>query len=323
MQSFYTCSCYYTHNIYIKRCNYHFTFIDENQFCKDYKEIHEEISRRKQAAKNSLKRKEIIKKCYKPLNSSLYRLEEIHLASSFLTLVQTAKNFGFQKTLQTLDVISEEKQLYGFQVFKENFCLALLDEIAHYEESNLPKERPNTMNKYGVLLDELGFHDEFSCILRVKYLDTLAAVLFPEWRGKGLDSHKIFTVGYKIGHDVDLSYHFDNCEVTLNVCLSKNFKGGELYFGDMKDVPIDKSSCMLVPHKVGYGILHRGQQLHGALPISAGERHNLIFWMRSSSIRNKKCPMCNSKPLLVACNDYGDGFTQDFELSNKHICNIT
>ncbi|KFM81113.1 2-oxoglutarate and iron-dependent oxygenase domain-containing protein 2, partial [Stegodyphus mimosarum] len=39
MQSFHTCSCYYTHNIFIKRYNYHFTFIDENQFRKDYKEI--------------------------------------------------------------------------------------------------------------------------------------------------------------------------------------------------------------------------------------------------------------------------------------------
>ena len=49
-----------------------------------------------------------------------------------------------------------------------------------------------------------------------------------------LDSQKAFTVSYREGEDVDLSYHYDNAEVTLNVCLGKDFSGGELYFGDVK-----------------------------------------------------------------------------------------
>ena len=36
--------------------------------------------------------------------------------------------------------------------------------------------------------------------------------------------------------DVGLSYHYDNAEVTLNVSLGKEYKDGELYFGDMKGV---------------------------------------------------------------------------------------
>ena len=58
------------------------------------------------------------------------------------------------------------------------------------------------------------------------------------WGGGGdcLDSHKAFTVHYKIGEDLDLSYHYDKAEVTLNVSLGKEFSGGELFFGDMRQV---------------------------------------------------------------------------------------
>ena len=33
---------------------------------------------------------------------------------------------------------------------------------------------------------------------------------------------------------MDLSYHYDNAEVTLNVCLGNDFTDGELYFGDVR-----------------------------------------------------------------------------------------
>lgn len=114
-------------------------------------------------------------------------------------------------------------------------------------------------------------------------------------------------------------HFFIHSQITLNVCLGKKFEGGELYFGDMKDIPIFESTCILVPHKTGYGILHRGQQYHGALPVTSGERQNLIIWMRSSNIRNSQCPMCLSKPSLVPSIDYGDGFTKPDEVM---LCNL-
>lgn len=30
------------------------------------------------------------------------------------------------------------------------FCQALLEELEHFEQSDMPKGRPNTMNNYGV-----------------------------------------------------------------------------------------------------------------------------------------------------------------------------
>lgn len=64
----------------------------------------------------------------------------------------------------------------------------------------------------------------------------IARLLYPEWVGEGLDSHQVFTVSYTKGGDLDLAYHYDNAEVTLNICLGKSFRGGALYFGPMKGV---------------------------------------------------------------------------------------
>ncbi len=41
-----------------------------------------------------------------------------------------------------------------------------------------------------------------------------------------------------MNEDLDLSYHYDNAEVTLNVSLGKDFTEGNLYFGDMRQVNI-------------------------------------------------------------------------------------
>ena len=88
-----------------------------------------------------------------------------------------------------------------------------------------------------ILLSELGFDEGFMNILRKDYLMPIAKLLYPEWVGlRGLDSHRAFIVKYTIAEDVELSYHYDNAEVTLNVCLGKQFKGGDLYFGPMRMV---------------------------------------------------------------------------------------
>lgn len=35
-------------------------------------------------------------------------------------------------------------------MFTASFCQALLEELDHFEQSDMPKGRPNTMNNYGV-----------------------------------------------------------------------------------------------------------------------------------------------------------------------------
>lgn len=76
---------------------------------------------------------------------------------------------------------------------------------------------------------------------------------------------------------------------------------------------MSEAECSEVEHRVTEGLLHRGQHMHGALPISSGQRWNLIVWMRSSPERNRLCPMCNREPELMEAEGFADGFTKAAE----------
>jgi len=283
--------------------------------------VNDELNRRKSLHEESHKRKMLIAAQYKPLHPHVYTLKESYLADQFLSLVQYAKDTGQATTSGLLAMMTpcNASNVYLFQVFTPKFCQDFIEEISNFENSDLPKGRPNTMNNYGILLNELGFDEAFISPLRTNYLMPITKLLFPDYGGDSLNSHKAFTVHYKIGEDLDLSYHYDNAEVTLNVSLGKEFTGGELFFGDMRQIPKENTECTEYEHKPTYGLLHRGQHKHGALPIQSGERINLIIWMRSSAVRNKLCPMCDRKPTLVPREwGTGDGFTT--EVDSVPIC---
>ena len=84
------------------------------------------------------------------------------------------------------------------------------------------------------------------------------------------------------------------------------YLGGEIVFRGDSGRELDLS---LHEHSLGEGLLHRGRHLHKALSIDSGERWNLIIWMRSSKLRNLKCPMCQQAPNKISSPYYGDGFT--------------
>ncbi len=95
-----------------------------------------------------------------------------------------------------------------------------------------------SFSHFQILLIELGFDEGFITPLREHYLHPLTSLLYPDCGGRCLDSHKAFVVKYDMNEDLDLSYHYDNAEVTLNVSLGKDFTEGNLYFGDMRQVNI-------------------------------------------------------------------------------------
>ncbi|XP_053328294.1 2-oxoglutarate and iron-dependent oxygenase domain-containing protein 2 [Spea bombifrons] len=325
----YCCSCFYTDNIFIEEYQAHVRFTDVQQFKRDYEralynkgcqtseqfghvleKVQKEVQRRMKLGEESTHRRAEISFRYKPLHPELYVLQESFFAAEFLAAVRFCQSpqadlGGLLNHLYSIP----GKRAYRLPVFVPEFCRDFLEELENFEKSDLPKGRPNTMNNYGVLLNELGLDETFITPLREKYLKPLTAVLYPDWGGSCLDSHKAFVVKYALHEDLDLSCHYDNAEVTLNVCLGKDFTEGNLYFSDMKEVPSDERRYTEVEHVVGHGILHRGQQVHGALPIESGERWNLIVWMRASQVRNTHCPMCNQKPQLVESLGEGDGFT--------------
>ncbi|XP_065054766.1 2-oxoglutarate and iron-dependent oxygenase domain-containing protein 2-like isoform X2 [Rhopilema esculentum] len=313
----YVCSCAFERNIFLKKLKLHVVFKDEEQFKRDYKEVYEEIDRRKASGPDSVKRKKIISESYKHLHPHLLRLKDEYLADDFLQMITLSKDRFATKEALLSKLVKEKAPLtYSFKVFTDSFCDQFLEEMENFIQSGLPIGKPNTMNNYGILLLEIGFKEYFFDPLVFNFLSPIAKILYPDWVGDGLDSHRPFIVGYQLGKDVDLSYHYDDAEITLNVSLGKEFNGGELYISGMKDELDWSSHCYKYEHRKTRGLLHRGQQMHGAMEIEDGERYNLVIWMRSSSVRNKCCPMCDRKPNLVEVEGEGAGFT----VNNVDIC---
>ncbi len=53
-------------------------------------------------------------------------------------------------SIYSLLLISSAPNTYSFPVFTPNFCGTLVEELKHFELTDLPKGRPNTMNRGGV-----------------------------------------------------------------------------------------------------------------------------------------------------------------------------
>ncbi|XP_056113395.1 2-oxoglutarate and iron-dependent oxygenase domain-containing protein 2 isoform X1 [Rhinichthys klamathensis goyatoka] len=336
--------------------------VSESQFRDVIGKIHAEIERRQNHKLKSAERAATIKEIYTPLHQHVYHLHESFLAPELLQLVKycassdaTVEGLTLLKLIQTeagellyscsnLDRLTIKSweinhvnkkilftlyfaapRVFRFPVFRKEFCNDLIEELEHFEQSDAPKGRPNTMNNNGILLNELGFDESFITPLREVYLRPLTALLYSDCGGSCLDSHKAFVVKYAMREDLELCYHYDNAEVTLNISLGKDFTEGNLFFGGMRQVPLSETECVEVEHHVTEGLLHRGQHMHGALPISSGTRWNLIIWMRASRERNKLCPMCGKRPTLVESNGFSDGFTMDpdGDTSRNVSCSLT
>ncbi|XP_054467492.1 2-oxoglutarate and iron-dependent oxygenase domain-containing protein 2 [Anoplopoma fimbria] len=342
-RQFYVCNCFTTDNIFLEDYKLHVRFLSEQQFRLDYQstlrrlgcvtdqqfedvlnKISQEVDRRRRLSVTSAERAVAIKDTYQPLHPNVYHLQESFLAPKFKQIVEYCRSSNISEECLG-DLLEEEAaaRVYRFPVFEKSFCEELVEELEHFEKSSAPKGRPNTMNHYGILLNELGFDEGFITPLRELYLHPLTSRLYPDCGGRCLDSHKAFVVKYDMNEDLDLSYHYDNAEVTLNVSLGKDFTEGNLYFGDMRQVPLSEMECSEVQHRVTEGLLHRGQHMHGALPISSGQRWNLIIWMRASQERNKLCPMCNRRPMLVEGEGFADGFTKHSDALLNTSCVMT
>jgi len=303
-----SCRCFYERHIFLKQVNAHVEFnteaqfvdfSNEEKFLQDYKdilantdhgkileEVKEEVDRRKKRFSVVEENKRLISQKYSPLHRDLFENKA------------AVKVSGLEPT-KVLEGV------YSTPVLDNDTCDKIVEELEHFKKSGLPHSKPNSMNKHGIILTELGL-DGLVNIIRTKVED-VATDLFPQLVGEtGLDSNKSFTVEYDASEDhfdKDLATHFDNAEVTLNISLTDDHEEGELYF--LKDEKV-----LPVQHKKGQGILHSGRDLHGAMPVSEGRRTNLILWFRSSSVRNNECPMCGLQPSLEpVVSGTGDGFT--------------
>jgi len=241
-----------------------------------------------------------------PLQAELYELSERHLSPEFVQCVReyrqahaAGRHADAKEILRRYVMPLTSTGIVQLRIFTLEFCTQLIAELEYFERSGLPISRPNSMNNYGGVLDDIGFYPFFQSLL-TDYLQPFTSLFYGSL-GDMLDSHHAFIVQYKLTEDRALGFHYDDSEVTLNVCLGKQFTGGDLYFAGLLDDPSTHSEYFLYAHRPGVGILHLGKHRHGALPITSGERYSLIVWYRSSTLR--KVQLCTHCGLLFTSHN--------------------
>ncbi|BBN15797.1 hypothetical protein MPTK1_7g00930 [Marchantia polymorpha subsp. ruderalis] len=236
--------------------------------------------------------RERIRYNYQPLHEELYSLDpDRFFDRTFLDAVKDGSEEALRK------IITEHSPgVYTFNMLDATFCSMMLEEVEHFEnwalEAKVKVMRPNTMNNYGAVLDDIGMEGMLNELM-INFINPMAAVLFANVGGSSLDTHHGFVVEYSMDRDLDLGFHVDDSEVTLNVCLGKDFDGGELFFRGVRcDKHVNGESrpeeVLEYSHVPGRAILHAGRHRHGAKAITAGQRTNLILWCRSSEFRELK-----------------------------------
>lgn len=261
------------------------------EFMKEILERYLPVGEKARVQKHKEYRQNILSS-YQPLHKELYNFNAAEfLEPSFVNAISgnTVDNFR--------SIISEPSSgVYTFAMFKPNFCELLLAEVEHFENwvtaTKFKTMKPNTMNKHGAVLDDFGFESMLNKFME-EYICPLSRVFFPEVGGSTLDSHHGFVVEYGSDKDVELGFHVDDSEVTLNVCLGTEFSGGDLFFRGVRCDKHVNSEAHLeefleYSHVPGQAVLHHGRHRHGARATTAGQRTNLLMWCRSSVFREMK-----------------------------------
>ncbi|KAK9277752.1 hypothetical protein L1049_007299 [Liquidambar formosana] len=229
---------------------------------------------------------------YQPLHRELYTM---HATTFFVPSFLKAINENSEESFRS--IMSEPSPgVYTFEMLQPRFCELLLYEVENFEkwvhETKFRIMRPNTMNKFGAVLDDFGLETMLDKMLD-DFIRPISRVFFPEVGGSTLDSHHGFVVEYGLDRDVELGFHVDDSEVTLNVCLGKQFSGGELFFRGVRcdkhvNTETQQEETLDYFHVPGHAVLHRGRHRHGARATTSGHRINLLLWCRSSVFRELK-----------------------------------
>ena len=151
--------------------------------------------------------------------------------------------------------------VYACQIFTPGFVRKLRAEIERHRESGIPMRRPNSMNRYGLVLNEkLKLHNMMKNFI-ANFVGPLSQMLYPKSVGPGdCDSFHAFTVRYMQGEDRALALHYDTSIATLNVNINNpedNFEGTQLYFYELNKPQIPENQHW-VSFVSGKALIHLG-----------------------------------------------------------------
>ena len=229
---------------------------------------------------------------YSPKHPSLFRFDDqfrtLYLDQDFDKAVQELRggNAGVDREMEIeAQIVSLFEEVHpgvlrSDKIFSNAFVEELLEELGEFDGTGIPLRRPNGMNRYGVIVEDVAggiptLAESFGKLIQ-SHLRPLSETLFPESVGSDdAKDHFAFTVRYKLGEDLELKEHRDASVLTINLCLGQpGFKGSELYFVDPTT-----GERKYLEHKPGAILIHRGGLRHSALPLKRGSRTNLIVWL--------------------------------------------
>ncbi|CAH8608931.1 unnamed protein product [Dicrocoelium dendriticum] len=301
-----------------------------------------EHEKRKETESVALQTKLFNLEVYKPhVNSGfILQQEDFTDASRKLRQMSDSSSVETEELLTSMEEVDGLVEVYRFPLLNA----ACLDRLNHlldlFDQQGCKRDKPNTMNYGGVTLSVIpgsqarncgehkvdcgGADVDFTESLLDLGLRSILTRLFPDL-GFTIDSYRSFTVEYSDStlpsHDDDrhkdkeLAAHYDNSEITLNICLrlTNGGGGGRLYFCHRSpyDDPLEFAKPIKeVEHQPGWVIIHRGRHVHGVHPFLSSDgssRRSIIVWLRCSSTRNKRCPRCFLTPNLIPMKVWYNG----------------
>merc|ERR1712216_386803 len=124
---------------------------------------------------------------YNPQHPRLYSLAD-HLdffEPSFIHAIQSGTRDAFE-SIRDFQELSPG--LYQYRIFREDVCQQLMEEVDSFNafaaESGAKVTRPNSMNRYGLILNDIGFLRTMDLLMR-RFVQPLAAAFFTERFGDG------------------------------------------------------------------------------------------------------------------------------------------
>lgn len=250
------------------------------------RKLHDTFSEQQErAVRRSLKRQEVARNWLRLTGfPDLYDAEsgwQPHwFAPSFLEAVRDGSGQAIRKIVQ-----QEAPGVYSFDLFTPQFCCDFVRDLRLYEESDMPKYRPNSMNNFGLVINDMGMEGMIDRLM-LDFLQPIVRHLFHDaTNGQPVDQHHSFIVEYREGQDTNLDMHTDDSDVTFNVNICDEFQGAGLSFCGLHGAVDRRRLNFQYDHKLGRAVVHAGLHTHGADDLVAGERLNMIIWCCSSRFR--------------------------------------
>jgi len=175
--------------------------------------------------------------------------------------------------------------VYQIQWFDPDKIHVLRDYLQQASEAQIPTRAP-----YGILLNRNGkmmdprsegylaadSFQRFYQQLLAEYMRPIGRLLYPEYMNGSDDSQTFgFSIEYQPTTEQGIRMHSDSSALTLNINMNLP---GETWEGSNLLFPTEKEKH-LVDFGPGVAVLHRGATLHAALPLTAGQRSNLVLWL--------------------------------------------